>query len=120
MRVTAALCDIHPTITLVPATIEILSPLGDRNMMDTFCCSLPSCHRNYTRNFGYFDFVVRQYLDLADLGTKPRCGWNHHVEYMVLTEIDGVLTWACPVHGAMPRSRQIPVPVEVQRCGRLI
>jgi hypothetical protein len=98
MKITSAFCDIHPTTPLAPATIETLSPLGDLNRMETFCCTFPSCNRNYAHHLGYFDFAIFQRPDFGDFGRKPKCGWNHNIEFMALTEIEGVLTWACPVH----------------------
>jgi hypothetical protein len=96
MKITTAYCDVHTTVNLVQATIETLSPLGDRNTIHASSCSLPSWHRAYTRQFGYFECATGQSPDFGDWSRKPRCGQNHHVEYMVLTEIDGTLTWACP------------------------
>jgi hypothetical protein len=94
MKITTAYCDVHPTVRLVEATIVTISPLGDRDTMNTLRCWLSSCHRNYTPQFGYFDVEVR--TDYGNLDVKPRCGMNHAVEYMALTVIDGEVVWACP------------------------
>lgn len=96
MKISSAFCDHHPLYELKPATIQDLSASGDISLMHTArCCSHPACHRHCTRDFGYFDFVIGQHTDLNDMNRKPRCGQNHEVEYMMVTKIDGVLTWAC-------------------------
>ena len=48
---------------------------------------------------------MRERLNLGDIPRKPRCGLNHEVEYMVLTKIDDILTWACPVEGCQVTKR---------------
>jgi hypothetical protein len=99
MKITSAFCDVHTTVPMAAAVIELLSPMGDRNTLHTVRCSDPTCHRNYTQADGYFDSVVGCSPDFGDPGQKLRCGLNHEVEYMVLTEIGGELMWACPVQG---------------------
>lgn len=96
MKVTSAFCDVHTTVPLMPATVELLSVVGDHNTWQTAKCSVPTCSRNFTRTDGYFDCVVGQAPSVADRRYKPRCGWNHEVECMVLTEIAEELRWACP------------------------
>lgn len=96
MKITSAFCDVHTTAPLVPATVEMVSVVGDHNVWETAKCSDPACSRNFTRTDGYFDCMVGQPPNVADRSYKPRCGWNHEVEFMVLTEIDGELKWACP------------------------
>ena len=97
MKVTSAFCDIHTDFELVPGGIKTLSPMGDVNTIDTARCTHPMCIRNYTRDFGYFDARIGESFMFGDMARKHRCGWNHHIEYMVLTKLDGFLTWACPV-----------------------
>jgi hypothetical protein len=96
MNITSAFCDVHTMVPLAPATIKLLSSCGDRNSWKTAKCSDPTCSRHYTRDDGYFDSVVGKHPEIGDRRYKPRCGWNHEVECMVLTEIDGDLRWACP------------------------
>ena len=98
MKIVSGFCDIHPTSVLIPTTFETLSPFGDRNQMDTFRCSNPGCDRNYVHHLGYIDMPIGRRPDFGAFGAKLKCGWNHQIEYMALTEIDGELTWACPVH----------------------
>jgi hypothetical protein len=96
MKITSAFCDLHPLNELAPAGIKTLSPVGDVNTLNTAGCTNPMCNRHYTRNLGYFDSAIRERLNLGDMERKNRCGLNHEVEYMVLTNIDNVLAWACP------------------------
>jgi hypothetical protein len=97
MKVTTAFCDIHTDVQLAPASILTRSSVGDINTFNTDRCTNPSCIRNYTREFGYFDALLGESFKFGDVGCKHRCGWNHPIEYMILTKLDGVLTWACPV-----------------------
>jgi hypothetical protein len=97
MKITRAFCDIHADLELELGVIETRSAMGDLNTFHTARCSNPMCLRVYTRDDGYFDAQVGKPFNFGDMGRKPRCGWNHHVEYMVLTKLDGVLTWACQV-----------------------
>src|SRR5665213_2209897 len=97
MKINSPFCDRHPQHILRQAINKTLSPLGDLNTMHTAYCDLPDCRRHYTRNYGYFDMAVGEHPNFGDLSRKPRCGQNHFLEYMVVTESDGSLLWACPV-----------------------
>ena len=97
MRISSRFCDLHPGCRLQPATNLNLSPLGDLNKIYTVRCPQPDCHRNYAPDFGYFDAAIGERPDFGDLSRKPRCGQNHSLACMVVTELDGSLLWACPV-----------------------
>jgi hypothetical protein len=98
MKITSGVCDIHPTIPLALARVTLLSPLGDVNHVERFCCTHPGCVRTYDSRQGYFDAPLNERPIIGDLASKPRCGWRHPLTFMVLTRMDGVLKWACPVH----------------------
>jgi hypothetical protein len=97
MRITVAFCDLHYTSTLWQAEVEMISPSGVRTIVPTWACIAPGCHRHYRRDvFGYHRCADGENPQVGDYSVKPKCGWNHEVEFMVLTEIGGVKTWACP------------------------
>ena len=111
MKITSAFCDVHTTFPLTSATIEFLSPWPDRHLLETARCSDPNCSRHYTRDHGYFNFVVGQQLNIGDRHYKPRCGSNHEAECMVLTEVHGNLRWACPAEDC---DHTLPFRIPVQ------
>jgi hypothetical protein len=97
MKISVAFCDEHPTSTLSQAETETISPLGDLNTVHTWACTVPGCNRHYRRHiFGYHRLALGEHPQVGDDSKKPKCGWNHEVEFMVLTKIGGILTWACP------------------------
>ena len=84
------LCDLHPHSIMARA--EHRSFLGEdwvRTVMHK--CLFPGCLRNFTRTLGYHDAAKRRKR------TETRqCSANHPAEFMVLTEIDNGVIWACP------------------------
>ena len=99
MKTTSVVCDLHPSCELrPPELLDLRSSAGDWNKMCTQRCSNPTCNRHYTTEFGYISVKPGEFIDLELERQKVRCDVNHgQDDYMVLTKIDGVLTWACPV-----------------------
>lgn len=97
MNISTVVCDRHPLSAMSSATITVVSPVGDRNTLTTTACPHDNCTRHYTREFGYVDVNDGGPLRLGDVTRKRRCALNHEAEFMLLTKLDGVLTWACPV-----------------------
>jgi len=93
LKITKAFCDLHPTSELRNGTTDTVSYAGDFNTYHEMKCSLPECARRYTQDGSYF--TPGGFPELR----KHPCGINHPVEYMVLTEMNGVQMWACPAEG---------------------
>jgi hypothetical protein len=110
MNYDIAYCDLHPLFAMAPTTIGLLSACGDHSTFEAGRCTGPNCNRHYTPDFGYFYSEVGRLMDLGDMSQKPRCGCDHEFQAMVLTHVDGVLKWICPVAGCHTMlERSIPV-----------
>jgi hypothetical protein len=67
------------------------------NTLHTLRCPEPTCSNHYTSEHGYFSFIKDESPNFGNRDTKLTCGAGlHQVKCKVVTELDGVLQWACP------------------------
>jgi hypothetical protein len=94
MKISSAFCDLHPLYELAPPKeIATISDAG----IDTLKaerCTRTECDRYFYYGFGYFDHVPGEHPKMSETDGKPRC--SSHGDFMKLTKINNVPTWACP------------------------
>ena len=94
MKIEAAFCDLHPSqrLTETPFKIPSRSTFPDERALR---CTGKSCTRHYHYDFGYFPMPDAEEPDFGNLAEKPSCKNKHDLLYMLLTRVDGELTYAC-------------------------
>ncbi|MEP6539522.1 MAG: hypothetical protein ABJF23_29565 [Bryobacteraceae bacterium] len=94
VKIESVFCDIHPACQLkaTPIDSDAASWVLQQRRLS---CTSPNCERQFHYDFGYFQFHVGQEPDFGDLKVKPKCRKDHDTIYMLLTRIDGELTYAC-------------------------
>lgn len=101
MKVTDIRCDVHTDQVMRRATIKSWElakglPSSVEITITAFGCGTSGCFRHYTFEHGYFPFESPDTLDFGDLLAKQRCGLNHDLYFMYVTEQKGKPVLACP------------------------
>jgi hypothetical protein len=93
LKIESAFCDVHPGDRLVRSAMKLAEYGSAEQQM--LRCTHADCGRQFHYDFGYFPRVDGEEPDFGDLSVKPKCRKGHDLLYMLLTNIDGVPTYAC-------------------------
>jgi hypothetical protein len=94
LKIETTFCDVHPTLKLVRGEMNWRSRYGPA-IQQVFRCPHPKCDRLFHYDLGYFIIGPDDEPDASNLSTKPKCRKGHDTLHMLLTQVDGVLVYAC-------------------------